>query len=97
MLYAYWKDFDCVLEYFIFHRFFEMIVAEKPDMIASMPYGYSPNSQVLHHHWGEPFDEKKWEKVTTRVAFHKLAHQYTDSLENGNTFYNHILHLYSPQ
>lgn len=25
MLYEYWKDFDCVLEYFMFHRFFEMI------------------------------------------------------------------------
>ncbi|MCM1107637.1 MAG: capsular polysaccharide synthesis protein [Clostridium sp.] len=24
MLYAYWRDFDCVLDYYIFHFFFSM-------------------------------------------------------------------------
>jgi hypothetical protein len=28
MLYAYWRDYDCVLDYYIFHLFFAMISKE---------------------------------------------------------------------
>lgn len=93
MLYAYWQDFDCVVEYFIFHRFFDMIAKDRPEVIAQMPYAYSPNAHVLLRHWAEPFDQAKWDKVTTRASFHKLAHQVEESVKRdlGN-YYNHIIH-----
>lgn len=92
MLYAYWKDFDCVVEYFIFHRFFDMIAEARPEVVAQMPYAYSPSAHVLLRHWAEPFDQGKWDKVTTRVSFHKLAHQVEESVKRdpGN-YYNHII------
>lgn len=31
MLYAYWKDYDCTLDYYIFHLFFAMISKEYPE------------------------------------------------------------------
>ena len=95
VLYAYWKDFNCVVEYFIFHRFFDMLAAMRPDDIAKMPYGYSPYSHTLQRHWQEPFDQKKWDRLTSRVQFHKLAHQMDDSLrkDNGNYYY-HVLQAY---
>ena len=34
MLYAYWKDYDCVLDYYMFHLFFSMIAKEYPEEIA---------------------------------------------------------------
>lgn len=95
VLYEYWKDFDCVLEYFMFHRFFEMIAAERPDDIASMPYAYSPNSLALGHNWGRHFKQGKWDRLVSEVPFHKLAHQVDDGLvKDGGNYYNYILGKY---
>ena len=42
--------------------------------IGAMPYAYVPRSLALVHHWGEPFDEAKWQRLTERVCFHKLTY-----------------------
>ena len=94
MLHAYWKDYDCVLDYYMFHLFFSMIAKVYPVEIAKMPYGYSPNSLVLLHHWGEKFDQKKWDKLTSQVCFHKLAFRVSESIKSDNeNFYNYILRM----
>ena len=96
MLYAYWKDYDCVLDYYIFHLFFAMISKEYPEQIAAMPYGQSQNSLVLLHHWGEKFDQKKWDKLTSRVCFHKLAFRTKDRVKaTRDNYYNYILNTYN--
>lgn len=95
VLYAYWKDFNCVVEYFIFHRFFDMLATMRPEDIAKMPFGYSPHCHTLQQHWQEPFDQKKWDRLTSRVHFHKLAHQIDDSLrEDEENYYHHVLMVY---
>lgn len=92
MLFAYWKDYNCTLDYYIFHLFFAMVAQEYPEEIAAMPYGYSMNSLVLLHHWDEKFDQKKWDKLISRVSFHKLAFRIDQKTkENKNNFYNHII------
>jgi len=92
MLFAYWKDYNCTLDYYIFHLFFAMVAKEYPEEIAEMPYGYSMNSLVLLHHWDEAFDQKKWDKLVSRVSFHKLAFRVDQKTkENKNNFYNYIL------
>ena len=74
MLYAYWREHDCVLNYYLFHLFFGMLREVFPEQIAEMPYAYAPRSLALVHHWGEPFDEAKWKRLTERVCFHKLTY-----------------------
>jgi len=95
MLYAYWRDYDCVLDYYIFHLFFAMISKEYPEQMAAMPYGQSQRSLVLLHHWGEKFDQRKWDRLTSEVCFHKLAFRVSDSVKNDkDNYYNHILRIY---
>ena len=95
MLYAYWKDFDCVLDYYVFHLFFAMISKEYPEQIAAMPYGQSQNSLVLLHHWDEKFDQKKWDKLTSQVCFHKMAFRVGEDVQNNKeNYYNYILTEY---
>lgn len=95
MLYAYWKDYDCTLDYYIFHLFFSMLSKEFPDEIASMPYGQSMNSLALLHHWGEKFDQQKWDRLVANVSFHKLAFRVNESVtENKENYYNYILSEY---
>ncbi len=92
MLYAYWRDYDCVLDYYIFHLFFAMISKEYPEQMMEMPYAQSQRSLVLLHHWGEKFDQRKWDKLTSEVCFHKLAFRVSQNVkEDKSNFYNHIL------
>lgn len=95
LLYAYWKDYDCTLDYYIFHLFFSMLSKEYPEEIMAMPYGQSMNSLVLLHHWGEKFEQKKWDKLTSQVGFHKLAFRVDESVtENKGNYFNYILSEY---
>jgi hypothetical protein len=94
MLMEYWKDYDCTIDYYIFHLFFEMLAREYLEEIGKMPYGNSMDSLVLMHHWEEPFRQQKWDRLTRLVAFHKLSFRLSDKIkkDKGN-FYNWILHL----
>lgn len=95
MLYAYWRDYDCVLDYYIFHLFFAMISKEYPEQMAAMPYTQSQRSLVLLHNWGEKFDQRKWDRLTSEVCFHKLAFRVSQNvIENKENYYNYILTEY---
>lgn len=91
MLFAYWKEFDCVVDYFIFHLFFSMLRDVYPSEIAAMPYGYAGNSVWLGYHLGSEFKADKWEKLTQNVAFHKLTYSIrSEVLKVTDNYYHHI-------
>lgn len=95
MLFEYWKEYDCTLYYFIFHVFFSMIAKEYPEMISNMPYGYSVWSFTLENHWEEPFNQRKWDKLTSLVNFHKLYYRIGGNLKKGEgNYYHWILENY---
>lgn len=72
-----------------------MVAQEYPEEIEAMPYGYSMNSLVLLHHWGETFDQKKWDKLTSNVCFHKLAFRVNENIKsNKDNYFNYILNSY---
>ena len=95
MLYAYWKDYDCTLNYYIFHLFFAMLSKEYPEEMTAMPYGQSMNSIALLQNCGEKFELEKWENLTAKVSFHKLAFRMNDKIKNNKeNFFNYILSEY---
>ena len=92
MLFAYWKDYDFIMDYYIFHLFFSMLREVYPEQIAAMPYGYARRSLALVYHWGEQFDEDKWKKLTSKVCFHKITPVVRkDVLKGKNNYYHHIV------
>lgn len=95
-LYAYWEDFDCILEYFIFHRFFDVLARLRPEVVARMPYASSLEAHMLGGRLKERFSPRGWESLTTRIPFHKLTYK---KLEKGApeappSYYDHILRIY---
>lgn len=97
LLCAYWKDHDCLVNYYIFHLFFSMLREVYPKEVASMPYGYAMRSIALVSHWAEPFDQDKWDRLTSRVCFHKLAYSVKkDALNGRDNYYQHIINQYNP-
>ena len=92
MLYAYWKDYDCTLDYYIFHLFFSMLREVYSEEIAAMPYGYATRHIALAKHWGEKFDQEKWDKLVSKVSFHKLTHVISKRTKaDSENYYNWIL------
>lgn len=95
MLFAYWKDYNCTLNYYIFHLFFATVAKEYPEEIAAMPHGQSQNSLVLLHHWGEKYNQAKWEHLIEKVSFHKLAFRINEEIKNNKeNYYNRIISDY---
>ncbi len=93
ILFAYWKDYDCTLYYYIFHLFFGELRKVYPKDIATMPYGYSRFSIALSHHWGERFNKQKWDRFTSKVCFHKLSYNISNKVRNDKSnYYNYIVH-----
>ena len=92
MLMAYWKDYNCTLDYYMFHLFFEMVAREYPEQVGAMPYGCSQKSIALMCHWNEPFRQEQWDRLVSKVAFHKLSHRVSEEVKNNNdNYYNYIL------
>ena len=96
MLYAYWKDYDCTLDYYIFHLFFSMLSKDNPKEILAMPYAQSLNSLVILHHLGDEFNQEKWDNLTQKVSFHKLAFRVSKEIkEDKENYFNKIISLYT--
>lgn len=86
MLYAYWRDYDCVLNYYIFHRLLHMIVNVFPDVVKKMPVGLSITAIWLGNHLNDPYDEEKWNRLTNTCCFHKMNYR-TEIKKDGKNFY----------
>lgn len=83
ILFAYWKDYTSTLDYYIFHLFFAMVAKEYLEQIAARPYGYSVWSNSLMHHLGDSFNQEQWDKLVSKVCFHKLAYRLSDDIKNN--------------
>lgn len=96
MLYQYWSDYDCVIDYYIFHHFFDMLAREYPTEIASMPYGYSPVALQLGKRLNEDYDAQWMQALVSKCCFHKT--NYRDSfkaMHNSKSFCTVITRHYT--
>lgn len=92
MLYRYWQDYDCVLNYHIFHLFFSMISELYPTEIAAMPRQNSYAALALGIRLKEDYDEEWQNRLKSVCSFHKLTYRITKTMVNNkNSFYNHII------
>lgn len=95
ILYAYWKDYDVALEYYIFHLFFKELARTYPEQIAAMPYGSSSASISLAEHLNMEFNNEKWTKVTSQVFWHKMNYRKEkEYAQNHGNYYSHIIEEY---
>lgn len=95
VLRQYWKDYDVVLDYYIFHLLFGRLMSDYPDMIARMPYADSFLAIKLGKNRAKDFNQSTWDKFTAKVHFHKLSWRFNEAgIKNPCSYYNHILSEY---
>ena len=95
MLYQYWRDYDCVVAYFIFHIFFSMIAERMPEEMQKMPRKSNKFCFYLEHRLGDEYDEEWMKELTDRCCFHKLnGRLWKEAKGKPNTFLCKIKELY---
>jgi len=95
MLLAYWRDYNCTVEYYIFHLFFSIAARKHPELIKQMPRGNSFAFIQLGQRITQNFDLEWWNNLTDKVSFHKLNYrQTTKASKNPNSYYNYIVNKY---
>lgn len=91
VLMAYWRDYDCTLDYYIFHLFFNIMVKAYPREVGAMPYAYSVDALQLMKHWHERFDRQTWDYWKSKVCFHKLSSRPRPSVIQDKQNYFNVL------
>lgn len=92
LLWEYWKKEDRLIDYFLVHHFI-MIALEyyKEDWQKMVQY---PNSMphILLLMLFEPFNQEKWDAITSVCPFHKLAYKRSEEdMKKEGTYYKYIM------
>ena len=75
VLTEYWRDYDCTLDYYMFHDFFYEIAKLFPEEIAAMPRKNRLLPLMLLERNGVIPDEEWFEELKKRCCFHKLNYR----------------------
>lgn len=92
LLYEYWKNYNKLIDYFIFHDFFQIAIETYPEEWKKViPYSNS-TPHILLLRLFDQYDEKVWEELKRQTCFHKLSYKFTkeDSIKE-NTYYEQIM------
>lgn len=94
MLLEYWRRYDCVVDYYIFHLFFGMIARNYPDEVARMPILNSYHSIELLNHLGERGQCDKLHRFLSKVSIHKLSFRLSkEVLEDEENILHELLRM----
>lgn len=92
VLFSYWHDYDCLVDYYIMHLFLDKALSYFPELLATMPRGNSFHSIILGDMLGRDFNKDVWQDLIDHVSFHKLNfRKATDAAHNPNSYYNNII------
>ena len=96
MLYQYWHDFDCTVDYYIFHQFFAWLSQAFPDDVAAIPRGSSEVAIELGRRLerGDRYDATWMQDHLARCCFHKLSCRMSPRLmADPDSYYLPIISL----
>lgn len=92
MLYQYWRDYDCVVHFYIFHLFFRMMMEKHPEVAARIPKYGNRIPHYLSRRMGDKYDNEWMEELKKRTCFHKLSYRLKDGVEESKgTFYEVVI------
>ena len=92
MLLAYWKDFDCTVDYYICHLFFGKVLGKFPKVWNAMPRANSSHSILLGSALGKDYQEAAWQDLIAHVSIHKMNYRKVgEAMKNPNSYCNHLM------
>lgn len=97
MLFQYWRDYDCLMDYYVFHLFFGMIAEWFPEKIEAMPKANSMRAIQMAYYMEQAYDARVMNQFLSMSCFHKLDYRKSRLMTKGKrpTFYSHIIENYT--
>lgn len=94
MLVAYWRDFDCAIDYYMMHLFLGMALKASMGVENKMPKLNSRYCFLLGNSLKMDFDKGAWDDLIAHVGIHKLNYRKAEEASrNNNGYYWHVLGL----
>lgn len=92
LLYMYWKKNDEVVDYFIFHDFFQILIDKYPEEWNKVVPFSNSVPHILLLRLFEKYNKEIWEAVAGMTPFHKLTYKFdtSESLKK-ETYYQKIM------
>lgn len=91
MLTAYWRDYDCTIDYYMMHLFISCALKAFPEMEREMPKLNSRYSFFLGDALSRTYSQEAWQELVDHVAIHKLNYRKADEArKNPQSYYNFI-------
>lgn len=93
LLYDYWKRNNSLIDYFIFHLFFQLATEAYPESWSKVVPFSNAVPHILLLRLLEPYNKDIWESTCAMTPFHKLSYKLDESkLQQQDTYYWHLLH-----
>jgi len=81
VLTEYWRDYDCTLNYYMFHDFFYEIAKHFPEEIAAMPRKNRLLPLMMLERKEDMTDREQRQELKKRCCFHKLNYRLPNIME----------------
>lgn len=92
LLYAYWKRYNYMTDYFLLHQFMTIVMKEFPKKAKRIPPYTNENPHILLLHFFDNYNERLWEDWKRQSFFHKLSYKLDKKdMEKAGTCYDIII------
>lgn len=92
LLYEYWKNNDELVDYFIFHDFFQILIDRYPEEWNSVIPFSNSLPHILLLRLFEEYNQETWKAVLDMTPFHKLTYKFDEDMTKlDGTYYKKIL------
>lgn len=94
LLLEYWKYENRMLNYFVYHLFFDLMIEENSvcrEEWQKVPLLYDTDCYELAENLLEPFNEDKLKKIKQDNSVHKLTYKYKKDRPIQNTFLEYLV------
>lgn len=92
LLNEYWKDNDCIKNYFFFHIFMTMAARKYADEWKQIPCFNNHSPHVLYFELEGKYTEERWNQIKGFSDIHKLSHHL--DFDKQGTMYEKVLNEY---
>lgn len=95
LLYQYWRDYDLLFHYYLFHYFFRIAVEKFPEEWKPVIMSFFGNNRTLTYDLFRPWNEEQMDYYKEISFCQKLTYKLDIPKEIEGTFYKKILDEYS--
>lgn len=93
LLFNYWKESNCLIDYFIFHIFFAMATRKYKNEWNAIPNFNNHTPHTLMYELGNQYSKERFEQIKEMSVFHKLE-RHTDYSNSKGSMYEFIIKTY---